>query len=298
MESFNFTNLNNSSNSSYTSTLDRVTDVVGWVTLGIGVPLNCLAIYVLSHSVKDDRTGPVYIINLLVTNAFNFFGRPKTGMQHGGTSATPAPDSASLVFYYGVITNISFMVCVAMESHVRSAHPRWYSRYSTVRRSTLVSLIAWVTPLALLALAIKGYLLVFSISLLFPLPCLIFLFLDSCRVLCCSTSQLPSTERKRIVGTLALLLGDYTLLFLPFVLKTLLTSLSMKGGQYEVEAITNILLDFSPLVDPLLFLFVKNDPRDIAKAFPCCSRFCVRPPDAGTVTTATIPTVSGRVTGV
>ncbi|KAL4640830.1 psychosine receptor-like [Arapaima gigas] len=290
MESFNLTDFN----SNFTATLDKVANVVGWVTLGIGVPLNCLVIYILSHSVKDSHTGPVYIINLLVTNVFNFIGRPTTGVRQGSALATSTSDAGSLVYYYGIITNISFMMCVAMESHVHSAHPRWYSRYSTVRRSTVVSLVAWVTPLILLVLAIRGYILVFSISLLLPLPGLIFLFLDSCRVLCCSTSQLPRAERRNIVATLAFILVDYTVLFLPFVLKTLLASLSLSigGPQSEVEVITSLLLDFSPLVDPLLYLFVKNDPRDIAKAFPCCRRLCIREEDTGTVTTPTIATVS------
>ncbi|XP_064174229.1 ovarian cancer G-protein coupled receptor 1-like [Anguilla rostrata] len=273
--------------SSNITSIHTVAQVISWVTFAIGSPVLCLVAYTLYHLVKTDHVTPVYIINLLITNIFSFIGRPNTAGEKNLISA----EIRSLVFYYSVITNIVFMVCIAQERYLLVTRPVCLGSRHAVRSSALVSLLLWVGPLAVLSLAIYGYFLWLSVCLL-PFPYFLFLCLDAVRALSCSTT-LPSQEKRRILGTLTFILGNYIVIFLPFILNMLLKSLSVSVEGFPLETVASMLLLLSPLLDPLLFFCVHKSRRDILQAFPCCKGLVHHQEEPGSV-----PTISETVASV
>ncbi|XP_035256923.1 uncharacterized protein LOC118218405 [Anguilla anguilla] len=90
-----------------------------------------------------------------------------------------------------------------------------------VRSSALVSLLLWAGPLAVLSLAIYGYFLWLSVCLLLPFPYFLFLCLDAVRSPLLLHHTAPARKRGESLGTLTFILGNYTVIFLPFILNML-----------------------------------------------------------------------------
>ncbi|XP_036403085.1 psychosine receptor-like [Megalops cyprinoides] len=204
---------------------------LNWITLCIEFPVICWAIFALYHLVKDDNAVPVYVINLLISDI----------LQHIGRFCILIPDLSPQVentFYFicviGVLSSVVFMVCIALERYLAIVHPLWYRYRRTVRHSVLMSLIAWVSPFILALLGgiasycsghIKNTYLTLCIFLILPFPLLVFFLVATWRALSRSTS-VPVTERKRILCTLLLVLGNYAVLFFPSILFSLIGSVS------------------------------------------------------------------------
>ena len=103
-----------------------------------------------------------------------------------------------------------------------------------------------------------------SVLNLIPLPLLIFFLVGTLRALSGSIS-LTVLEKRRIIGTLALVLGIYCLLFLPIVIQDLLIAVRSPVKSH----LGGILVVFSPLVDPLLYVFMRNGTKDILMTCSC-----------------------------
>ncbi|CAB1338420.1 unnamed protein product [Coregonus sp. 'balchen'] len=95
---------------------------------------------------------------------------------------------------------------------------------------------------------------------------------------------------KRTVGVLAVILTNYTVLFLPFILNILLKSL--KEEVRYLGLIANLLLYLSPLMDPFLYIFMTKGPREVVEALLCCKNNLSRQPEE----TQTVVTLSETVT--
>ncbi|KAM6956256.1 uncharacterized protein FYW47_012202 [Aplochiton taeniatus] len=213
---------------------------------------------------SKDQKVPFYVISLLISDIFNFIGRPQAM-----TETVLSSDTTTLIFYFGIVSNITFMVCIAQERHLLVTYPHCHGCCSRLKKSALVSLVIWGAPFVILGLAVFKYFFWFAVALLVPFPFLLFFVLDSWRaLLCCGT---PSTraERRKTVGGLAVILGNYTLLFLPFIIHILLESLSFKEGVRYLGLVSNLLLYLSPLVDPFLYILMTKGPRDVLEALPC-----------------------------
>ncbi|KAK6301615.1 hypothetical protein J4Q44_G00276680 [Coregonus suidteri] len=105
---------------------------------------------------------------------------------------------------------------------------------------------------------------ILSTILLIPIPLLAFFLVGTLKALSVSIA-VPAVEQRRIIGTLALVLGNYTVLFLPLIIQTLISGVT---AQHNVE-IGTILESFSPLVDPLLYVFMRKGAKDTLLAFHC-----------------------------
>ncbi|XP_046885328.1 ovarian cancer G-protein coupled receptor 1 [Hypomesus transpacificus] len=273
--------VNNNTNS--TTPLDRLAHVIGWVTFAVGLPAIGLAIYALKHMAKGRNGVPFHIISLLVSDIFNFIGRPQVT-----TQSVISPDMSMLILYFGVVSNITFMVCIAQERHLQTAWPQCQGFFTRVKSTALFSMVMWAAPFAILALAVLKYYFWFAVTLLLPFPLLLFFLLDSWRAfLCCRLS--PTPEMKRTVVSLAIILTNYTLLFLPFVLNILLESLCFLEEVHYLGLVANMLLYLTPLVDPFLYIFMTKGPKELAKALSCCRKREMDHPE-------TISTVSEIVT--
>ncbi|XP_076016403.1 uncharacterized protein LOC143008504 [Genypterus blacodes] len=247
--------------------VDHVAQVIRWLTLAIGMPAIGLAIYTLKNLSKGENKAPIFVVSLLVSDILSFFGRPQAS-----SDTILSSDVTSLLFYFSIISNVTFMSCIAHEHHLLLAFPQWRGCWSTVRGSVLVSLAVWAAPFAVLVLAMMQLFFWFAVALLSPFPFLLFFAVDSWRALLCSRSNPPTPERRKTVWGLGAIWANYTLLYLPFILSVLLGSLSFKEEVRYLELVSHMLLYLSPLVDPFLYIFMTKGPREVLKALPCCQK--------------------------
>lgn len=282
----NSTALNNG-----TISVDNISQIIRWISFGIGLPAIGFSIYLMSMQAKTGKAGPVYLISLLASDILNIFGRPKESTNDAVTMNT---DISSLIFYFGIISNIVFMVCVAQERYLLVTCPQYNAFCMKLKQSSVISLAVWAAPFAILFLAYQKYFLLFSIALLLPLPLLVFFCLDSFRALWCTKRPVAVANRKKILAMQAVILSNYGIIYLPFVLNILLKTLSLSSYVYYLGLIADLLLYLGPLVDPFLSFFLTNGVRDILKAFPCCARRNME--DTDVVDTEMVETVSGSLT--
>ncbi|KAJ7984926.1 hypothetical protein DPEC_G00359820 [Dallia pectoralis] len=272
------------------SRIEHFTKVFGWISFAVGLPATGLALYAMKSLVKGPNPVPVSVISLLISDIFNLFGRLKAATD----SVPPADlantgDLATMITYFGVISNVTFMVCVAQERHLLVVYPQYYSCCSRLKQSSITSLCMWLMPFALLAVVYFKHFSVFAVVALTPFPLLSFFFLDSWRSFLCSGSAFTPEKRKTVIA-LAVVLTNYTALFLPFILHVLLLSLSFKEEVLYLGLIGDLLLYLNPLVDPFLYIFMTKGPKEVVKALLCCTR------PLSTQNTQSVATVSETVT--
>ncbi|KAK7148756.1 hypothetical protein R3I93_012942 [Phoxinus phoxinus] len=278
-----------------TSRVDQIQEIIRWITFAVGLPGIGISIYLMCMQAKTGKVAPVYLISLLASDIFNILGRPKASAEDNKNTSMPSMDISSLIFYFGIISNIVFMVCVAQERYLLVTCPQYNAFCMKIKQSSMISLGVWAAPFAILFLAYQGYFILFSIALLLPLPVLVFFFLDSFRVIWCTKRLAPVTNRNKILGMQVAILGNYSMLYLPFVLNTLLKALSLSSYVYYLGLVADLLLYLGPLVDPFLSILLTNGIGDILKAFPCCARANTQE-NMEIVNTDTVETVSGMLT--
>lgn len=286
---------NTAPHSNGTNRVDQIQEIIRWITFAVGLPGIGFSIYLMGMQAKNGKAAPVYLISLLASDIFNILGRPKASAEDTKNTSMPSMDISSLIFYFGIISNIVFMVCVAQERYLLVTCPQYNAFCMKIKQSSMISLAVWAAPFAILFLAYQGYFVLFSIALLIPLPLLVFFFLDSFRVIWCTKRLAPVTDRKKILGMQVAILSNYSMLYLPFVLNTLLKALSLSSYVYYLGLVADLLLYLGPLVDPFLSILLTNGIGDILKAFPCCARTNTQE-NMEMVNTDTVETVSGMLT--
>ncbi|XP_045065631.1 ovarian cancer G-protein coupled receptor 1-like [Coregonus clupeaformis] len=254
-------NLSNISDS-ITSNKSLIETIVCWTTFSIGLPLICLAIYAMYFLIRADHIAPVYVINLLIADLIQICMRPIILFSNGEFVVI-------LIEFFGISASIGFMVCIALERYLVIAFPLWYRFRRNIKYSLIVSSIIWVFPFIQISLfflspTFEISLILFAAILLIPIPLLAFFLVGTLKALSVSIA-VPAVEQRRIIGTLALVLGNYTVLFLPLIIQTLISGVT---AQQNVE-IGTILESFSPLVDPLLYVFMRKGAKDTLLAFHC-----------------------------
>lgn len=206
---------------------------------------------------------------LLGSDIISFFGRPSVDQT---TEEEPifSTNVTDILFYFGVVSNITLMLFISQERHLLVAYPQCHGCCGRFRRSSLVTFLAWAAPFGILALAVLRYQFWFAVSLLAPFPFLLFFAVDAWRALRCSGSTLPNTERRRIVWGIGAIWANYTFLYSPFILSILLDALNFKDHVRYLGLASHLLLYISPLVDPFLYLFMTKGLKEVLQALPCC----------------------------
>uniref|UniRef100_A0A8C7RLA2 G-protein coupled receptors family 1 profile domain-containing protein n=1 Tax=Oncorhynchus mykiss TaxID=8022 RepID=A0A8C7RLA2_ONCMY len=245
--------------------------IIIYVIILSGFPAVCLASYALFSLVKAGRVAPVYVINLLISDLLQI--------------------TMTLVFIFsrifvrlGLCTSLGFMLLISLERYMVVVCPLWYRLRRSVKNSTLVSLSLWALALVyvtfdyIFLIDMRYSLTIFSAISLLPAPFLVLLFLVTQRALSRSMAFRGAERRRRILGTLGLVLGSYTLLFLPYSIRNLYYSIKPHAPSVSdpvsdlSSVITSALLYLSPLTDCFLYIFMRRDLRDTVDAFPCCRR--------------------------
>uniref|UniRef100_A0A668A4E6 G-protein coupled receptors family 1 profile domain-containing protein n=1 Tax=Myripristis murdjan TaxID=586833 RepID=A0A668A4E6_9TELE len=235
--------------------------VTSCIVSSIGLPLTLLAIYALYSLVQENNVAPVYVINLLISDLIQmccfviWVAEPKNLIMFV---------VSGIIYSIGLMASVGFMVCVAMERYLVIACPLWY----------LVCFTVWVLPLILgfLSYFILKFLqphILLSIYLLVPFPLLIFFLAGTLKALSSSIS-VPLEEKRRIVGTLVLVLLNYMLLFLPTIIWFISAAITQN---YPSDRILQLIaVQFSPLMDLVLYIFMKKGAVDKLLACLCLCR--------------------------
>ncbi|XP_073337976.1 proteinase-activated receptor 1-like [Pagrus major] len=279
--SYNYSNIafdyddNITSDYSDNSTVDNVQKAKFWFTMfvlqsiiiSVGLPLTLMAIFTLYSMVRRDHVAPIYVINLLVSDLIHLccmIVRIATKMR---------PHIRTFFQLLSLFASVGFMVCIALERYLVIAFPLWYRFRRTIKISVVVSVATWVLSLAfalplIFGVKFKVLKITFGIFSLLPLPLLIFFLGGTIKAL--SASRVPSDEKRRIVGILVLVLLIYTLLFLPTIVQYL-----AKAGTFVDWTFKSLAFGFrrvSPLVDLLLYVFMRKGIIDKLLAAVCCCR--------------------------
>lgn len=263
----------------YTNTMGIVVD---WVIFLVGLPEVCLSCYALLRLLKKDRASPIFAINLLLSDLIQI-GITVVFIVSRFFDATFYPTIkarciARLFVRLGLTSSLSFMLLISAERYLMVACPLWYFTKNSAKISILISVCMWTFSLAYSSLDYaflihtRFSLLLFSIICLLPAPFLVGLFAATWKALNKSTAMRHETEnRRRVLGVLGLVLGSYTVLFLPFGFRNLYYSIKGDNASEDFSSVlTSALVYLSPLIDSLLYVFIRRDIRDTVEVFPCC----------------------------
>ncbi|XP_029926901.1 mas-related G-protein coupled receptor member A4-like [Myripristis murdjan] len=245
--------------------------VTSCIVSSIGLPLTLLAIYALYSLVQENNVAPVYVINLLISDLIQmccfviWVAQPKNLIMFV---------VSGIIHSIGLMASVGFMVCVAMERYLVITCPLWYRFRRNIKITLVVCFTVWVLPLILgfLSYFILKFLqphILLSIYLLVPFPLLIFFLAGTLKALSSSIS-VPLEEKRRIVGTLVLVLLNYTLLFLPTIIWYMSAAITENSAFDHTLQI--IFVQFSPLMDLVLYIFMKKGAVDKLLACLCRCR--------------------------
>ncbi|XP_067367809.1 mas-related G-protein coupled receptor member X2-like isoform X2 [Channa argus] len=181
--------------------------------------------------------------------------------------------TVGLVYIFGLMASVGFMVCIALERYLVIAWPLWYRRRRTIRISLVVCVVVWTLSLIYLLLAVfwvgfKSFRHTFlGIFLLLPFPFLIFFLAATIKALSAAIS-VPPEEKRRIMGLLVLVVLIYTLLFLPSIIRYLVQNSRCP----DFVNLSFILLRLSPLADLFMYVFLRKGAVNKLLDSVCCRK--------------------------
>ncbi|KAL2083725.1 hypothetical protein ACEWY4_021498 [Coilia grayii] len=259
----------------------RMTMVI-WVISCISFPILCAAIYGLYRLIKSDHVAPICVINLLLSDMLQICSKPVWHL-------VPISNIMHLVLYavysLGLMASICFMLCISAERYVLTAYPIWYRQRHTKNKSLLASLIVWVTALVVMLIISLAFLsgtihhrLLSSSYIVFyllPYPLVICFTMGTWRALSCAKS-VAAQEQKRIMGTLVLVLAIYTVFFMPYIILMLALTISPtllnEPPVQTFGSLVDILLSLNPMVDPILYVVMRRDAKEMLTNMVCCKK--------------------------
>ncbi|KAA0707398.1 hypothetical protein E1301_Tti023085 [Triplophysa tibetana] len=239
-----------------------------WILSVVEIPIMLLTLYALCCLIKSHRTASVFVIHLILSDLIQLICVILMTWEE-----TRILSSAH---FYSLIVGVYFMACVAFERYLLVSHPIWHKTHQTLKSSCLISLIIWFVPL--IFGSIRPHDLYFkylwrSVALLIPYPVIIVCFVGTWRGLSHAIS-LTSQKRRMILGTLFLVLLSYTFIILPFSVFVLSWYFTGRWSlsYIKVYIFADCLLCLNPLVDCLLYLFMRTDAADLLPSLHCCRR--------------------------
>lgn len=248
---------------------------VDWFIAIIGLPGIITAIYAVRRLVRPDCVTRVFVINLLISDLFQIAITVVFILSRFFDPTSPVFLTlrclSRVIVRLGITASLGFMICISLERYLSVACPIWYRNQQTVRCSVVTAVCVWAAS-ALYALLDFTFvqdpgksLDIFSVILLMPaLPLMVLIPLTYKALQHCRSIQ--QGEFRKIIGALALVLGIYMLLFLPFCIRNLYCLVAISHHnlcQNELSLVTtSALLYLSPLADPFLYIFMRRDVRN------------------------------------
>ncbi|KAL3971700.1 carboxypeptidase N regulatory subunit [Sarotherodon galilaeus] len=235
--------------------------VLIWINICFFLPVTILVFCCVFCVGRRYQVPVIYytnlIISILIHHSTMFFW---WGIVHGTI--------ACFFYYFAVTASLYFRLFIALERYCFIACPLLDCLRQT-EGSLLVCVLVWPFCIVSVALAVFLYEYVrLIIYAALPAPLFIFCIAGTLKALPAATS-VPTEEKRRIVGTLVLLLLNYFLINLPAV--TLLTlNLYLRFPETLIDFIIISLFLFSSLLDFILFAFMCKGPIDRLLARLCC----------------------------
>uniref|UniRef100_A0A8C1SDP0 G-protein coupled receptors family 1 profile domain-containing protein n=1 Tax=Cyprinus carpio TaxID=7962 RepID=A0A8C1SDP0_CYPCA len=256
--------------------------VVIWIIFSIEFVVICLALYGLC-CLRSNHAVPLLIINLFVSDIIQICVKPVLNF----CTFNIKKNVFFFVFHVyilSIVVNIGFMVCISVERYIMIKYPVWYRLHHSCRNLALICFLVWATLCGFMVMNVIIALkvdveLAFLLSLfilLLPYPLVVFSFVGSWKALSHSVAVTPD-ERKKILMILALVLFNYTVLFLPSIVKNIIFAVSFKHGissYYNcLHSVSGIMLYLNPLADSLLYVFIRKDANHMFRVL-CCKKLC------------------------
>ncbi|XP_034564487.1 G-protein coupled receptor 4-like [Notolabrus celidotus] len=254
--------------------------VVTCIIISIGLLLMLVTIYALLSLVRQGQVAPIYVINLLISDIIQLCCLIARVSEHDTYMAYA-------VYYWVLFSSVGFMVCISLERYLVIVHPLWYRFKRTIKISVAVCAVVWAFPPVCLLIMFSWatYMvefMVFSIILIIPFPLFIFFLVRTLRALSSSVS-VHSDEKRRIVGTLVVVLLIYTLLFLPIIIRFLLQATGFYS--FKLDFASDAFVSLSPLADLLLYIFIRKQTMGNCLASVCC---CIKESNDPTASAVTV----------
>ncbi|XP_063048131.1 ovarian cancer G-protein coupled receptor 1-like [Engraulis encrasicolus] len=272
-------NLNETINSTFNGTAnatavhqdyvrDAVLTTVSCTMLVIGLPITLIAVYGLCFSIKPDHVAPVYVLNLMISDVAQLFGNALYWAAFKGTYTYA-------LYITGLLASTWFMGCIAVERYTMIAYPVFYRYHRTLKKACLVSATVWMAAIFMVVLCdqvdvVDKYR---ALPFALPFPLLVFPLFRTWRVLSKSRS-VSRQQQRRVLLTLGLVLCTYVVFFLPYIVMDLLI-LCIRHTQalQHLHMFTEVFMSLNPLLDPVFYVFMRRDAKDIFLAFPWLRRF-------------------------
>lgn len=250
-----------------------------WIVCLFEMPVVLLTLFALCFFIKSHSAALVYVIHLILSDLLQICFILVLTTELANATLWSA-------YKYCLIVGLFFMACIAVERYILISHPHWYRSHHSVKMSCFISFIIWLVPLTFTNIEQHDIFTMFSqcLACFIPYSVILLCFVGTWRGLSHAIS-LTSHKRKLILGSLSLVLLNYTFLILPLSITSLCLMVleHVTPFAFKVYLFCHCLLYLNPLADCLLYLFMRSDVDNIMKSlFYCCSS-----PESSTATTNT-----------
>ncbi|XP_048865731.1 G-protein coupled receptor 4 [Brienomyrus brachyistius] len=273
-----------------------------------GIPLNILALYGLYNLIRCENILPVFVINLLLSNLLQLATLPlwidyyRTG--HCWSFGPIGCHGVTLIFYISIYVAIFFKCLIALERHLAIAWPHKFQAVQKLRSVVCLSVGVWLTvavpPLVSINTmfhelqnkhlcnekypadmhAIIYRLITLALTFVLPFSFISILHMQTLKCL----AGLPSSraeEKRRIRAFLSFLVIIFVVVLGPYHLigSIKYIGLVFNPGNCEWEKsvflpyqVGRALLSLNTLLDPIMYIFLRNDFRELAQTHLSCLR--------------------------
>uniref|UniRef100_A0A671P297 G-protein coupled receptors family 1 profile domain-containing protein n=1 Tax=Sinocyclocheilus anshuiensis TaxID=1608454 RepID=A0A671P297_9TELE len=201
----------------------------------IEIPIICLAIYAVYSLIKLNHSAPVFVINLLAADLIQIVCML--------LFTSPSVWTISIItMVWASYTGFYFMTCIAVERYVLIAHPVWHRSHRSLKCFVCTSLTVWLLPLITIPVFILTKVILF-------MPFIFYL----------------------VLAPLFFVMMSFTFLILPIDILMIVCN-NLDNTPCSLFKFTALLYLLNPLVDCLLYVFMRSDAENIIRTPHCCSR--------------------------
>ncbi|XP_041866856.1 uncharacterized protein LOC121655971 [Melanotaenia boesemani] len=225
-----------------------------WNNIRVCLPITLLVI-ALCCLVRMDFV-PVYYINLLISNLIQLCANI---LWVAKWDEDDWLEFVAVIYCCGGMASIGFRMCITLERYFSISRPQlqWIRQTTD---SLLLSFLIWMFFISIVRILVilKKMSPLVIMGLLFG-PVFLTCLIRTLKALPAATST-PAEEKRRIVGTLILLLLNYNLFIIPTVILHILIMTSFNLALVKQVCFTLILL--SPFMDLTVFVLMCKGPTN------------------------------------
>ncbi|KPP80229.1 hypothetical protein Z043_100131 [Scleropages formosus] len=273
----------------------------------IGIPLNLMALYGLYKLIRTENILPVFVFNLLLSDFLQLSTLPLWmdyyRKDHYWSHGPRACQFMGLVFYVSIYVSIFSMCIIALERHLAIAQPLRFQALRSLKFAVSLAVAVWVVvtlPPSIafetlfpakqnFTLCIEKYpseetfityrLITLILSFALPFTFIFILHTMTLKSLA-GVGSLMMEEKKRIKRFLNLLIVIFVSVLGPYHLigciKYIGLALQPEKCKWEKSVFVSYqlgrgLLSLNSLLDPVMYIFLRNDFREAARHYLDCS---------------------------